>query len=747
MTDSHPLYLAILWHMHQPYYKDINSGKYIMPWVRLHGTKDYLDMVELLSEFPRIRINFNMAPSLLEQISDYVEREATDLFLDLTLRPAELLNASEKLFILEKFFFAHYDNMIKPYTRYRELYEKRGWAKSDAELMRVAQYFTDDDFRDLQAWHNLAWIDPLERERDEALAALIRKGRDFTEHDKQTIILKQRQMMARIVPVWRECAERGQIEISTTPFYHPILPLIIDTDSALVARPDITLPRKRFSHPDDARDHVRRAAQFHEQMFGQRPRGMWPAEGAVSPATIPLFASENIQWIATDETILARSLGQPVRRGADGTVLNSGMLYQPYMAEHDGARVAVIFRDQFISDLVGFQYPSLPADEAAADILARLEKIADNTRELNRPALVTLILDGENCWEHYRDDGLPFLRKFYQMISESSRIVTIRICDYLDHYPPAQILPQIFSGSWINGDFSIWIGHREDNQSWDYLHEVRDMVESHIGKYHATLTTAQVEAARKELMIAEGSDWNWWYGDDHSSGIDDEFDQLYRAHLRSACDILGIPPPSFLFIPIKTQGLTGCARDPRAFIKPVIDGRNTSYFEWFAAGQYDPSMGGGAMHQAQYLIRRLCYGFDQDNLYFRIDCNHKIIKTVPRDRVTLNLSLIARESWTIIMALQGRHNTAQPDSEKPVALLGRQTDMDFELISELPNFAVGQVVELAVPFTTLNIENTEEIQFFVTLEVNGREIERCPARMPLRLKAPYDNFETKMWVV
>lgn len=747
MPERFPLHVVLMWHMHQPYYKDIRTGKYIMPWVRLHSTKDYLDMVQLMGDYPRVKAVFNMVPSLLEQIDDYVNSGATDLAWDITERPANLLNENEKLFILEKFFYAHYDNMIKPYTRYRELFEKRGWAKSEQELMRVAQYFHDDDYRDLQVWYNLAWIDPYLRDRDPELLALFEKGRGFTEQDKRKVLDRHRELMKQIVPTYVRSEAHGQIEITSTPFYHPILPLVYDTNLGRVARPDIALPKRQFSHPEDSDAQVRLAVEYHEKTFGRRPRGMWPAEGSVAPEVLPLFAKHGVQWIATDEEILGHSINNPIRRDLNGMIQDPQVLYQPYYAEHEGARVAIIFRDHYMSDLIGFQYAGWRPQDAAEDLVTRIENAGKMIEDQSRPALLPIILDGENCWEHYQDDGVPFLKHLYSLLSESKSIQTTRVCDYLDEFPPGQTIPRLFAGSWINHDFGIWIGHREDNLSWDYLNEVRDMVAANIEINRDRLAPEQIATAWKEIYIAEGSDWNWWYGDDHTSGIDEEFDQLYRDHLMTACQALGMQPPSFLYIPIKTKGVPGHATEPKSFIHPTIDGRNTTYYEWFAAGVYDPSLGGGSMHQAQYLIRRVHYGFDADNFYFRFDADHSILKPSEEDHVTLNLFVLTPETWRLSIILHAREKSPRATPPQAVAFLGREDHSVCEIIGEVHNVAIGQIIEAALPIASLGCKPDDEIYFYATIEVNERQLERCPIRTPLRMRVPHPNFESRMWMV
>ena len=751
MSETQSVHVALLWHMHQPYYKDRRSGKYLMPWVRLHGVKDYLDMVELLKEFPHMRMNFNLVPSLVEQLQDFVVNGATDLVWDLSMRPASALNESERLFLLQKFFHAHPDTMIRPYPRYQELYEKRGWAKSDAEMNRALHYFTDADYRDLQVWYNLAWIDPLHRESDASLRALYSKGRDFTDADKEFVLEKHRELCGRIVPAYSDAEKRGQVELSCTPFYHPIMPLLYDTNLAKVARPQIGLPRQRFQHPEDCEAQLKSGIEFHERTFGHRPCGIWPSEGSVAPELLPMLQKQGMQWIATDEEVLCASVGEVVSRNVSGAVQNRELLYQPYWAEHDGSRVAVLFRDHYLSDLIGFQYGGWDSEKATTDLMERFEEIARAHNNPGKPLLVSVILDGENCWEHYSEDGLPFLRSLYERLSHSPLVKTTRICDFLEKYPPQRTLPRLHAGSWINHDFQIWIGHKEDNQSWDYLHEVRELVERHINSHRSELSDEQIRTAWNEIYIAEGSDWNWWYGEEHSSGMDEEFDQLYRDHLMIACQSVNLPPPAFLLIPIKArQAATSHVLLPRAFINPVIDGRDTSFFEWFAAGRYDPAMGGGSMHQAQHLVDRIYFAFNADTLFFRIDAKQLLNQEYFDDHIHLVLHLIGKESWQLMVPVDATALGKAPScllETKPETLM-RQGEDGIAVGAPFTGvIGAGSIIEAAIPFTDLGVAPDDQLYFFVTLQVNGRELERCPVRSPLELQVPRADFETRMWVV
>jgi alpha-amylase/alpha-mannosidase (GH57 family) len=663
--------------------------------------------------------------------------------------------------------------MIRPYPRYRELFERRGWAHTDSEIARAAHYFGEQDWRDLQTWYNLTWIDPLHVEKSPHLQALLAKGRDFSEDDKISVLEFHKTLLSQMAGTYKSAQDRGQIEITVSPYYHPILPLIMDTNLARVARPDLTLPSRRFSQPEDARQHVKLAVHQYERLFGRKPRGMWPSEGSVAPEILPLLQEYGIEWIASDEEVLAQSTGQPIQRELSGVLKNPGHLYRPWVASHENAQLSMVFRDHFLSDLIGFQYSNWRPEDAVNDLMRRLEETARSTADhaIEQPVLVPIILDGENCWEHYAQDGLPFLRELYGRLSDHPLIGTTTIGGFIRQYPPQNRLPRLHAGSWINHDYGVWIGHPEDNTSWDYLHEVWELVTNHIEARPPQLDMEKACLAMKELLIAEGSDWNWWYGDEHSSGIDDEFDQLYRDHLMNACLLVGLEPPPFLHIPIKKSGTSSVrVREPRALLHPVIDGRNTTYYEWFAAGQYNPTVGGGSMHQASLNIRGIQWGFDRSKFHFRIDVDRTLLRPAPHEDVDVTLHIIrGDDAWGVTIGIPcdpGEPSpTPSPDRQASsssfrlmalgatagsvgvTARLEKSIHGRREFLQETRPVAVDQIVEFSLPFEDISVEAGNRIYFYAGLEVNGREIERCPTSRPIETEVPGDDFEQRMWVV
>jgi alpha-amylase/alpha-mannosidase (GH57 family) len=733
--SNDPLYIAFVWHMHQPYYKDDLTGSYILPWVRMHGIKDYYDMPALLTDFPDIHQTFNLVPSLLKQIRDYVEKGATDKFMDLTLKPAADLETSDKLFLLKNSFMANWDTMIKPYPSYWMLLDRRGYSVSPNDLENATRYFTTQDYLDLQVWFNLAWFDPLFKENDPFLKGLLRKGSGFTESEKALLIQKQREVMALIIPEYRQLAQAGRIELTTTPFYHPILPLLFDTDLAKVAVPDIHLPANRFVHPEDAKTHVDRAIQYHESLFGARPTGMWPAEGSVAEEIIPLLADAGITWIGTDEGVLSRSLGIHIERDFAGVMKNPDLLYKPYLAGKGDKRVSVVFRDHTLSDLIGFVYSKWDYKNAVHDLIDRLHRVRKGLAD--GPNLVSVILDGENAWEYYQNDGRDFFLYLYERLSREQGLRCVTVGEYLKKHPAQSTLDRLHAGSWINANYRVWIGHEEDNRAWDLLSLTRQALTDFAARNGEPEKLAK---AWEEIYIAEGSDWCWWYGDDHHSENDEEFDLLFRTHLMNVYRILGLDIPDELQISILREDRQALPTvDLTAFISPTIDGQITNYFEWLPAGFYDVSQGGGAMHRGASIITHIYYGFDLKNMFLRLDPSGSLKDEKVSELVFfINFLNPKNRDLEIRVVPQERHVQAA---------LFRGENGSREQVSAINTVAANEIIELAVPFELLGVKPNDDLQFFVTVERLGSEIEKWPYRGYIQFKVPTDDFEAMMWQV
>jgi alpha-amylase/alpha-mannosidase (GH57 family) len=734
MSD-HPLSIAFVWHMHQPYYKDDVTGSYILPWVRMHGIKDYYDMPALLTDFPEIHQTFNLVPSLLKQIRDYVENGATDRFLALTLKPAAELNPDDKLFLLKNFFMANWDTMIKPYPAYWQLLDRRGHSVSPEDLRNAVRYYTTQDYLDLQVWFNLAWFDPLFKNGDALLRGMVKKGSGFSENEKALLVQKQREVMALIIPEYQRLAGLGRIELTTTPFYHPILPLLYDTDLAKAAVPDIRLPVNRFVHPEDAEAQLKAAMAYHEKLFGSRPAGMWPSEGSVAEEIIPLLAKEGIQWIGTDEGVLARSLGANFERDLAGSLKNPEVLYKPYLAGKGEKRVSIVFRDRTLSDLVGFVYSKWDYRNAVNDLIDRLHRVRREVKD--GPHLVSIILDGENAWEYYQNDGRDFFLTLYERLSKEQWLRCVTVGEYLKENPAQASIERLHAGSWINANFRVWIGHEEDNRAWDLLAQTRRALTEYAARNGDPDTLAR---AWEEIYIAEGSDWCWWYGDDHYSENDEEFDLLFRTHLMNVYRTIGLDVPDELQISILREDRQALPTvELTAFITPVIDGRITNYFEWLPAGFYDVSQGGGAMHRGASIITRIYYGFDLKNLFLRLDPSGSL-----KDEKVSDLAFFINFLNPKGLDVEVR---IVPQERRVSAVLFRGENSERNQVAEVDTVAANEIIELALPFDLLGVKPNDEVQLFVTVEHLGSEVEKWPFRGYIQFKAPTEDFEAMMWQV
>jgi alpha-amylase/alpha-mannosidase (GH57 family) len=733
--------VAILWHMHQPYYEDLSTREHILPWVRLHALKDYYGMVALLREFPRVRMTFNLVPSLLMQLEAFAEDRARDRALELSLKPAADLDGRDIDFILENFFHAQRQHMIDAYPRYGELLARRGVAATAAERLTAAAAFDVNDLRDLQVWHKLAWIDPFYLEDDARVRRLVEQGRGFSEEDKAVLRAVELEILNKVIPEYREAAARGQIELSASPFYHPILPLLCDTDIYLRTHPDARRPRQPFRRPEDAADQLERASACHQRLFGVRPVGLWPSEGSVSDAMVPLVSAAGFGWMATDEQILARSLGIDFSRDSRGQIEQPDRLYAPYVVRAGGATVACAFRDHVLSDLIGFAYSSWDPEIAAEDFVERLAEAGRRyaQRTGGEEALVSVILDGENAWEHFAGGGRPFLRALYRRLSSHPELRTVTMAEGCSG--ATRELAGIFPGSWIDANFYIWIGHADDQRAWSQLADARAALDAAAAR--GVVDASTLAEAREEILIAEGSDWFWWYGDDHSSAHDQEFDDLFRRYLRNAYRRIGVPVPDELFATnISTATGPASLTLPTRLLGPSLDGEETSYFEWLGAGTLEAHEVAGAMHRTDRpaaSVTLVQFGFDAERLYVRVDVTGQAI----------DLLASGRELSLKFVTPQGVRFSIRQEAGRLSAGFWDRLPAEPHWTGRGPGgavFAAGTIFEIAIPFADLAAESGAAIAFFVAVyDEAGAEAERHPAHRPIEIIVPDELFEARHW--
>jgi alpha-amylase/alpha-mannosidase (GH57 family) len=540
--DGARLKVVLAWHMHQPQYRDLVSGTYQLPWTYLHAIKDYVDMVAHLEAVPAARAVVNFAPLLLEQIDDYA-REVTqflhdgkaihDPLLAALAQPVLPTEPEEQLHLIKACLRAHETRMIERFAAFRRLAVMARWLIEHPDGLG---YVSEHYLADLIMWYHLAWLGETVRRSDVRVRRLVQKAGGFSLHDRTTLLSVIGELLGGVLGRYRRLAERGQVELSVTPYAHPMLPLLIDVASAREAVPDVLLPATT-SYPgglERAQWHVREGIATFERHFGFRPLGCWPSEGGVSEATVKLLADEGLRWAATGEAVLRHSLTPPHQQLA---AVKEQWLYQPYRVAQTELRT--FFRDDGLSDLIGFTYATWHADDAVSDLIVHLERIADGSRD--RPeSVVSIILDGENAWEHYPENGYYFLSALYRRLAEHPRLQMTTFADCVA--APAESLPTLVAGSWVYGTFSTWVGDPDKNRGWDMLADAKHAFDVAA----ARLAPAQREAASRQLAVCEGSDWFWWFGDYNPQTTVSDFERLYRQHLTNLYRLLGVDPAEYL---------------------------------------------------------------------------------------------------------------------------------------------------------------------------------------------------------
>lgn len=588
--------LNFIWHMHQPDYRAKN-GIMQMPWVFLHAIKDYYDMPWILSLHQNAKATFNITPTLMEQLQLYYENpQKWDKFLALWIKEPSELDEKEKDWLIKICKTSQFKTMVKPFKRYKELY--------------VKGEFSDSELRDLETVFILSWCGNYLRQKNSVVKQLIQKERAYTQEDKKLLFQTLSLFIATIFDFYRELYLKGQISIWTTPYYHPILPLLIDMQNAKRANPSTNIPENYISLQDDAKEHIDRAKKSFYNLFGFEAKGFWPAEGAVDVKSAELFKNSGIEFIATDEAILYKSLQKNEK----------SLIYNIY--NYNG--VNILFRDHYLSDLIGFEYKYKSAEDASEHFVKQLENIEKSDSQ----SVVSVILDGENAWEFYPNNGFDFLNKLYAKLEalpwcELTRVDNIaKTGEKLDYLAP---------GSWINGTFDTWVGEKQKSKAWELLF----LTKRFYLQYKDELSDEVKNSIENIFLKAESSDWYWWFGSDHYTEYAQEFDKLFREHLIDIFDLMQKPAPSELFLPIiENRSFADFWIRPKSFISPLIDGKKDSFFEWLDAGSIDESKLFSTMSKSDLPVKKILYGEDKEKLYFSFEgdfgklCKNGMIKVV-----------------------------------------------------------------------------------------------------------------------
>jgi alpha-amylase/alpha-mannosidase (GH57 family) len=544
--------------MHQPDYRDYASGDFVLPWTYLHAIKDYTDMAYHLERHPKVRAVVNFVPILLDQLDDYTDQFTTGQLRDPLLRllihkNSGNLSAEHRQLALDACFRSNYTRMISPYPAYKRLLELFNRLQADGKT--ALSYLSGQYVADLLTWYHLAWCGESIRREHALVVRLMSKAEGFSYEDRKQLLDLIGELIAGIIPRYSKLAESGQIEISATPHYHPLAPLLIDFASAKEAMPDAPMPNS--PHYPKGRQRVtaqiQSAKNSHRARFGSEPQGMWPAEGSISSETLEVFASEGCRWVASGEGVLVNSLHhmqQPVPEHAQ-------YLYRPYQLEKGADGLSCFFRDDRLSDLIGFEYSRWHGKDAARHFVDQIEAIAQHAPGDETP-VVSVILDGENAWEYYPYNGFYFLDELYAELEAHPKIHTSTYSDYLKLSTTGtgnarqHSLPSIVAGSWVCGNFSTWIGSKDKNHAWDLLCVAKqsfDMVMS-----SGRLNQAEQDAAEEQLCSCESSDWFWWFGDYNPSHSVASFDLLFRHNLTELYHLLKLPAPLNLSEPISQGG-------------------------------------------------------------------------------------------------------------------------------------------------------------------------------------------------
>lgn len=696
------LRLSFFWHMHQPYYADDESGLIEMPWVYLHALKDYYEMLWHIERHPKIKATFNLSPALLIQLEQYKNIDVKDKLLMLLRRPVASLNTDERK-VVERYVRAvHFEHQVKPLKRYAVLYEKQ-----------CTDGVTDEELCEMEVLFLLSWCGNALREQNSTVKSILKKKEGYGEEDKVLLLAALAEFIATILPVYKKLAEAGRIALAVNPMYHPIMPLLLDMHSATQSRPGIKMPDVACCFEQDAQRQLDAGIATFTELFGFRPHGIWPSEGSVNDDSLQMYQDAGLLFAASDEEILFESLEEKAAK-------ENNALYKPYRFK-SGDGLTLVFRDKELSDRIGFRYAQMDPDAAAEDFVAALREIYESGEE---DALVSVILDGENAWEFYPNNARDFFDALYKAVAEETwcECVTLKeVATETDR--EFRVLNHVQPGSWIYRDFSTWIGQDEKNKAWEMLCNAKRTARER--KEQKGLSEQDRAAVMREFMIAEGSDWFWWYGDGHDTEYADLFDMLFRKHLINIYTRMKMAPPLYLLEPIHVDA----SRDrqasmSRGYISPALTGKVEDFFEWFGAGVIESDMITNVMDTSNKgIIKRMRYGFDRHCLYLTLEGSWKEIA----DK-SLSIELLGDLFEPVVIPLL--------DAER---MRKKRTK------GSLLQGVVDTTAELCVPISYVAADGQMTISLQVVLKEENKELERFPANDMAHLTV-YDS-QKKDWFI
>ena len=724
ISQSKKLSIAFYWHMHQPVYQLSPTGDFLMPWVRLHAVKDYLDMALWAKKFDKLKLNFNFVPVLINAIINYGENEAHDIHSRLTITPQDELTNEDKIFILNNFFDANYQTMILANPEYHRLYQiVQSSGTEDTSI------FSNQEYADLMALFNLAWIDPSFKTSNSELKKLVKKGKNYTLEDRIAIIQIQRDIIKKIIPTIKKLIEKNKIEITTSTYYHPILPILLDYKNI----------KKNSSPANDLQDlktdldakmQTKMALDRIEEVFGKRPRGVWPSEQCVSAKTLEMLSSLGVEWSLSDEGILANSINFEFEHDFKGYIKEPYHLLKTYKYKTSTSDLKMVFRESTIPNLIGFEYQNHNPIATANDLYDRIKVL--QSKILSSPDnehLLTIALDGENCWENYLEDGASFLKTLYTLITEDDSLETVLLSDYLEKTKEDKLLPKIASGSWINRNFKLWIDEPVKDIAWTYLKRVRQDFANFVKREPLN---PNIELARRELFICEGSDWFWWYGEPNDSGRDNIFDFLFRTHLKNVYRYLDLDTPKYLDDPLSDISTSKPSKYPKSLITPNINGKNVvdEDDEWNNAGYIE--IPDGPVLRESKLFDKIRFGNDQNNFYLKFHLNKYIKENLELSKRTYQMYIYTRKAshrqdLSPVRLINKTKNITPVSMEKfhneiQIAIRNNKLQL-LRIIKAIPGdmwvlemsksieAVYDEVLDLKIPFDILGIKSGETLEF------------------------------------
>ncbi len=746
MSQTKKLSIAFYYHMHQPVYQLNSNGDYLMPWVRLHALKDYLDMALWVKKYD-IKLNFNYVPVLLDALINY-ENGAHDIHSRLTITPVEHISDEDKIFILNNFFDSNYQTMILPNQEYHRLYKKLQTEGSDN-----VDIFSLQEYSDLMMLFNLAWIDPSFKQTNPKLKSFVNKGKNYTLEDRIDLIEIQRNIISKIIPTLKRLLKSGKIEITTSPYYHPILPILLDyKEIRQNYAPDDDLSKLKTEL--DAKMQIQRALDRMEELFGERPRGIWASEQCVSKRTLQLLNDCGVDWSISDENVLASSIDFEFIHDFKGYLEDPYHLLKTYKFKTGKSNIKMIFRDSTISNLISFEYGQHNPIATANDLYDRIKII--QSKILSSPDndhLLTIALDGENCWENYADDGNTFIDTLYSLISEDSTLETVLISEYIDRIKDHKDLKKIENSKSLNNTYKLWINEPVKDIAWTYLKHARDDFSDFVKREPKH---PNINKAREELFICEGSDWFWWYGEPNSSGKDGLFDYIFRNHLKNIYNLLDLDYPKFLDEPLLGLTSTEPSNYPKGLISPQISGKiDYTVNEWANSGCIE--IPDGPVLRESKLFDKICFGNDRENFYLRFYLNKFIknntmntsrtyqmyiyLRKSGRRQLLSPIRLINKSENITPLSIEKFHNEIQisiKDNGLRFLRLVKAIAGDMWVLENYKflEYAYDEVLDLKIPFNVLEIDEGETLEFLFINANYGMSDFYIPNEMILSVTRP-----------